>query len=116
MTPRLLTERLVETVFLPLDQIAERCRRWGLVAELNDGQLTLRRPPKAGVPFAGGLAEGTDPINRAVVLGLVLVGEPWPMALATLINPCAGMIIDTCTVICLTKKGRLNVKCKAFYE
>lgn len=85
MSPELLTAHLAETVFLPLDQIAERCRRWGLVAELGDGQLTLRRPPAAEQPFAGGLAERTDPINRAVVLGLVLVGELWPMAFPDLL-------------------------------
>lgn len=79
---RTLSDRLAETIFEPLPEIARRARIWGLQVEEGDGQLTLR-------PWGGpvcGLSEGTDPINRAVILGMALIGPLWPYAFPSLLD------------------------------
>ncbi|NTU86141.1 MAG: hypothetical protein HGA45_43575 [Chloroflexales bacterium] len=76
MLPKHLTTHLADTVFEDLAEIARRCRHWGLHADEADGQITLIAPWPGGI--TGGLAEGTDPIGRAVILGLVLFGPLWP--------------------------------------
>ena len=79
----ILSERLAETVFLPLPDIARRARLWRLHVEEGDEQLTFRTPGG----FVCGFAASADPINRAVILAMALTGGPlWPYAFPSLLD------------------------------
>lgn len=69
-----LTDHIAETAFLSLPEIAIRARAWGLtVRDISFGELAFTGP--AGI--AGGLTTSIDPVNRAIVLAFVLLGQEW---------------------------------------
>jgi len=77
-----LTERLADTVFVSLPEIARRARRWGLEVQEDEQQLVFRNGG-----FTCGLTAGTDPINRAVILAMAVAGGPlWPYAFPSLLE------------------------------
>lgn len=83
----LITQRLVEMTFAPLDEVAAWLVRLGMeVRQREEKTITVRNP---FLNITTALLPGTDPVANAVCLATVLLGMHWPQicpALLTRVN------------------------------
>lgn len=71
----MITRRLVEMTFAPLDEVAAWLARLGLdVQGREEGVVTVRNPH---LDVATAIPAGADPVTRAVCLGFALAGAYW---------------------------------------
>lgn len=66
--------RIVELVFAPWETLPGEFQKLGLKCELEENGETLLIRNET---FGAGLTRSTDPINRAVLLAMVLCGSAW---------------------------------------
>ena len=79
----LMTEKVVELVFMPPAEVARWFNRIGLEATLQSEDMVILRNPY--IDFVTALYE-TDPCARAVCLAWALVGHVWPQVFPTLLK------------------------------
>jgi hypothetical protein len=72
----LITQRLVEMTFAPLDEVAGWLTCLGLAVESQEAGVLVIRNPYLHLTTA--LLTGSDPITHAVCLGFALAGPVWP--------------------------------------
>lgn len=77
MMQRLVTERMVEMVFAPLDEVAAWANRIGLESHNRqaEGVVILINPY---LNFRTAILENSDPITRSVSLASAIGGALWP--------------------------------------
>jgi hypothetical protein len=80
----IITQRLVEMTFAPLDEVAVWLTRLGMeVRQREEGVVTVRNPY---LDITTALMNISDPITRAVCLGFALAGVSWPQAFPNLLK------------------------------
>ena len=79
-----ITQRLVELTFAPLDEVAAWFTRLGMkVQRVEEGVLTVRNPQ---LNITTAVLNISDPITRAVCLGFGVAGVHWPQAFPDLLK------------------------------
>lgn len=71
----IITQRLVEMTFAPLDEVADWLTRLGLAVEWQEEDVLVVRNPYLHITTA--LMAGSDPVTRAVCLGFALAASAW---------------------------------------
>lgn len=80
----LITRRLVEITFAPLDEVAGWLTRLGLeVEQREEGAVTVRNPY---LNITTAILEKSDPITRAVCLAFAVAGQFWPAVMPNLLK------------------------------
>ena len=88
----LITDRLVEMTFAPLDEVARWLARLGLEIQRQEETLVVVRNPHLNVVTANvrlssrrSLAD-SDPVTKAVCLATVTAGLSWPAVYPRLLD------------------------------
>lgn len=72
---QMITQRLVEMTFAPLDDVAGWLTRLGLeVRPREEGVVTVRNPH---LDITTAILANSDPVTRAVCLGFAVFGVNW---------------------------------------
>jgi hypothetical protein len=72
----LISDRLIEMTFAPLEEIATWLARLGLEIRRQEETLVVVRNPHLNVVTA--ILADSDPVTKAVCLATVTVGLSWP--------------------------------------
>lgn len=80
----LITGRLVEMTFAPLDEVAGWLVRLGMEVRQREEQTITVRNPFLNITTA--LLPETDPVTQAVCLATVLLGMHWPQICPALLT------------------------------
>lgn len=73
---QIITQRLVEMTFAPLDDVAGWLTRLGMeVRSQEEGVVTVRNPH---LDITTAILANSDPVTRAVCLGFATFGVNWP--------------------------------------
>ena len=80
----LITDRLVEMTFAPLDEVARWLARLGLEIQRQEETLVVVRNPHLNVVTA--ILADSDPMTKAVCLATVTAGLSWPAVYPRLLD------------------------------
>ena len=84
MMESLITDRLVEMTFAPLDEVARWLARLGLEIRRQEETLVVVRNPHLNVVTA--ILADSDPVTKAVCLATVTAGLSWPAVYPRLLD------------------------------
>lgn len=79
----LVTQRLVEMTFAPLDEVAAWLVRLGLKIDRREAGVVRVHNPHLNITTA--ITELSDPVSRAVCLGFALASIFWPQVFPSLL-------------------------------
>jgi hypothetical protein len=80
----IITQRLVEMTFAPLDEVAGWLTRLGMETDQREEGVVRIHNPHLGITTA--ITAISDPVSRAVCLGFAVAGVWWPHVFPNLLT------------------------------